>query len=141
MALQDLDPFAPVLSGVAGRLPKGGRLVIVLGHPCFRIPKRSSWGWDDAMGAQYRRLDSYLSPFAAPIRTHPGKPNDSASTTSFHRPLSAYLSALGAAGLGVVAAEELVSPRRGTKGPRFSAEDRAAREFPVFLVLSAVKLA
>ena len=81
-----------------------------------------------------------MSPLALPIRTHPGTPRDTSSTTSFHRPLSTYLTALGDAGLGVVACEELCSHRRGTKGPRYGAEDRAAKEFPVFLVLTAVRL-
>nr|MBA3710713.1 SAM-dependent methyltransferase [Planctomycetota bacterium] len=54
--------------------------------------------------------------------------------------LSAYLDALGAAGFGVIAADELCSHRRGTKGPRFGAEDRAMKEFPLFLVLTAVRL-
>jgi len=139
MALQDLDPLAPVLAGVAAALKPGGRCAIVLTHPCFRIPRRTSWGWDEEWGIQYRRCDAYLSPASLPIRTHPGKVADSRSTTTFHRPLSTYLNALGAAGMAVIAAEELCSHRRGTNGPRASAEDRAAREFPVFIVLTAVK--
>nr|MBA3847572.1 SAM-dependent methyltransferase [Planctomycetota bacterium] len=83
---------------------------------------------------------AYLTPQVLPIKTHPGMPQDGASSSSFHRPLSTYLVALGAAGFGVIAAEELCSSRRGTKGPRYMAEDRAAREIPVFLVLTAVRL-
>ncbi len=141
MALQDLDPIQPVLGGVAALLKPGGRAVMVMTHPAFRIPRRTSWGFDEANGIQYRRLDGYLSPTALPIRTHPGKPQDASRTTSFHRPLQAYLNACGQAGLGVIACEELCSHRRGTKGPRFGAEDRAAKEFPVFLVLTAQRLA
>jgi len=140
MALADLDPMAPVLSGIARSLVPGGRCVLALSHPAFRIPRRSGWGWDDVQGMQYRRLDGYLSPLAVPIRTHPGVVDDHSRTLSFHRPLSAYLNACGAAGLGVIAAEELCSHRRGTKGARSAAEDRAAREFPLFLVLAAVAL-
>ncbi|MBA2480762.1 MAG: class I SAM-dependent methyltransferase [Planctomycetes bacterium] len=139
MALQDLDPIGPVLAGCAAAIKPGGRVVIALTHPCFRIPRRSSWGWDDEQGLQYRRMDGYLSPLAAPIKTHPGRPADAAHTTSFHRPLSAYLNACGDAGLAVIGADELCSHRRGTKGPRFGAEDRAAKEFPVFLVIAAVR--
>lgn len=140
MCLQDLDPIAPVLSGTAALIKRGGRVVIALTHPCFRIPRRSLWGWDEEQGMQYRRLDGYLSPLSVPIKIHPGKPEDPTRTTSFHRPISTYLSALGGAGLGVIAADELCSHRRGTKGARSAAEDLSAREFPVFLVLTAVRL-
>ena len=140
MALQDLDPVAPVLAGMAAALKPGARAAIVLTHPCFRIPRRSSWGFDDDAGLQYRRIDGYMSPLAAPIRTHPGMPADPSRTTSWHRPISHYLNACGAAGLAVVKAEELCSHRRGTKGPRFGAEDRAAKEFPLFLALGLVRL-
>ena len=140
MCLQDLDPIGPVLAGTAALMKRGGRVVIALTHPCFRIPRRSLWGWDEEQGMQYRRLDGYLSPLSVPIKIHPGKPEDPTRTTSFHRPISTYLSALGTAGLGVTAADELCSHRRGTRGIRSAAEDLSAREFPVFLVLTAVRI-
>nr|MBA3687000.1 class I SAM-dependent methyltransferase [Planctomycetota bacterium] len=137
MALQDLDPIEGVLAGIAKVLRPGGRCVIVLTHPCFRIPKRTAWGWDEQWGIQYRRVDAYLSPASLPIKIHPGMPADPSRTTSFHRPLSTYVNACGAAGLGIVAMEELCSHRRGTKGARYQAEDRAAKEIPQFLVMTA----
>jgi SAM-dependent methyltransferase len=141
LCLQDIDRIEPVLQDVAKLLKTGGRCVIVLTHPCFRIPKRSGWGFDEEWGIQYRRVDAYLTSAALPIKTHPGKPSDTSATTSFHRPLSAYIDACGKAGLGIVAAEELCSHRRGSKGSRSSAEDRAAKEIPVFMVLTAVAVA
>jgi hypothetical protein len=140
MALQDLDPIEPVFAGIRALVKPGGRIVIVMTHPCFRIPKRTSWGFDEEVGVQYRRLEGYMTPLSLPIRTHPGRENDSSSTTSFHRPLNHYFNALGPAGLAVVGCEELCSHRRGTQGIRSSAEDRAAKEFPVFMVLTAVRL-
>jgi SAM-dependent methyltransferase len=140
MALQDLDPIEPVLTSIASLVNPGGRLVMALSHPCFRIPRRSQWGWDDQFGVQYRRLDGYLSPLSTPIKTHPGMPQDGTASLSFHRPLSTYFNALGQAGWGVIASEELCSHRRGTKGPRYGAEDRSLKEFPLFLVLTAVRL-
>ena len=139
LCLQDLDPLEPVFAGVAAAVEQGGRLVMVMTHPCFRIPKRSGWGWDDRDGLQFRRVEAYQSSLRLPIVTHPGQPNDGASTSSFHRPMAAYLNALGNHGFGVIACEELCSHRRGTRGPRFLAEDRAAKEIPQFLVLTAVR--
>ena len=137
MCLQDLDPIEPVLAGVARHVRPGGRIVAVMTHPCFRIPRRSSWGWDEDNGVQYRRLDGYNSPMQVPIKIHPGMPQDPSRTMSFHRPLATYIGAFAAAGLGVTGVDELCSHRRGTKGLRYGAEDLAAKEFPVFLVLTA----
>lgn len=139
MALQDLDPLAPALLGVAAVIKPGGRFVIALSHPCFRIPKRTGWGWDEQWGIQYRRIDAYMTPTKLAIKTHPGKPHDPSATSSFHRPLTDYINALGQAGFAIVGADELCSHRRGTKGARYQAEDRAAREIPMFLILTAVK--
>ena len=140
LAVQDLDPIEPVFTGIRQLVKPGGRLVIVMTHPCFRIPKRTSWGFDEENGVQFRRLEGYMSPLSLPIRTHPGQVANTSSTTSFHRPMNHYLNALGATGLAVVGCEELCSHRRGTQGIRSSAEDRAAKEFPVFMVLTAVRL-
>lgn len=139
LCLQDLDPLEPVFAGIAALIEPGGRLVMVLTHPCFRIPKRSGWGWDERDGLQFRRIEAYQSHLRLPIVTHPGQPADGASTSSFHRPIATYLNALGESGFGVIAAEELCSHRRGTRGPRFLAEDRAAKEIPQFLVLTALR--
>jgi ubiquinone/menaquinone biosynthesis C-methylase UbiE len=143
MVLQDMDPIVPVLTGIAAALKPGGRLVIALSHPCFRQIRRSAWGWDEENRTQYRRIDGYLSEYATRLATHPGAAHGTAeaklSTVSHHRPLSAYLDACGKAGLGVVGCDELCNPRRGTKGVRFIAEDRAASEIPLFLVFTAVR--
>lgn len=144
MVLQDLEPILPVMQGVARLLVPGGRFVIALTHPCFRQPKRSAWGWDDDRRQQYRRIDGYLSTYQTRIATHPGAlpgtPEAALQTVSTHRPLSAYIEACGAAGLGLVGCEEPTNPRRGTKGARFAAEDLAAKEIPLFLILTAVRL-
>jgi SAM-dependent methyltransferase len=140
LALQDIDTIEPVFSGLFKIIRPGGRLVMVMTHPCFRIPKRTSWGYDEELGVQYRRLEGYMSPISLPIRTHPGQENDSSSTTTFHRPMHTYINSLGQQGFGIVGCAELCSHRRGTIGIRSGAEDRAAKEFPVFMVLTAVRL-
>ncbi len=140
MALQDLDAMHLVIQGAAALVRRGGRIVIALTHPCFRQPKRSSWVVDDRSGVRYRRLDSYLSPHTAVIRTHPGQGDQSPTTTSHHRPLGTYINALAGAGWAITGMDELISPRRGTKGRASAMEDRATEEFPLFCVLTAVRL-
>ena len=137
MAVHDVADAVALFSNMARALKPGGRVVVVLMHPCFRIPRQSHWGWDAEQKIQYRRLDAYASPRAITITTHPGKASG-AQTVFHHRPLGELLSAVGQGGLAVTACEELYSHRRSQAGGPFSkAEHRAAQEFPLFLALTA----
>lgn len=139
MALQDLDDLDAALAGLAGALKAGGRVVIVMMHPCFRVPRQSSWGWDNEKKSQFRRLDRYGSPLEIPIYTHPGS-GGGQQTVFYHRPLDQLLSALGRAGLAVVAAEELYSHHVSQPGAHSRGENRARTEFPIFLALKLRKI-
>lgn len=134
MAVHDVPEIDGLFANLSRSLKPGGRAVIVLMHPCFRVPRQSHWGWDPDHKIQYRRIDRYSSPVGIPIATHPGR-NSGESTTFYHRPLATYFSALGKAGLGVTDCEELHSHRRSQAGPRSRAEHRAAGEFPLFMAL------
>jgi len=140
MAVQDVDDESALFRTMAAALRDGGRGVIVMMHPCFRVPRQSSWGWDEARRIRYRRVDRYLTPLRVPIATHPGR-DPGQHTVFYHRPLADYLNALGAAGLAVTAAEEPRSHRRIQPGGRSRGENRAAEEFPVFLALRVVRRA
>ena len=138
MAVHDVPDLVALFSNIARSLKPGGRLVTVFMHPCFRIPRKTHWGWDADQKIQYRRLDSYATPLEIPITTHPGK-GTGEQTNFYHRPLAELLTAIGKGGLGVVACEELYSHRRSQSGPFSKAEHRAAEEFPMFLALQAVR--
>lgn len=138
MALQDLDDPAAVIASMAKALRPGGKALIVIMHPCFRVPRQSSWGWDETKSLQYRRIDAYAAAREIPIATHPGA-GGGEQTTFYHRPLADYINAFGACGMGVVACEELLTHRQSQPGGRSRAENRAKREFPLFLAMSAVK--
>jgi ubiquinone/menaquinone biosynthesis C-methylase UbiE len=139
MAVHDVPDLVGMFTNVAHSLKPGGRAIFVFMHPCFRIPRKTHWGWDADQKIQFRRLDSYGTPLEIPITTHPGK--GTGEVTHFHhRPLADLLTALGKSGLAVVGSEELFSHRRSQSGPFSKAEHRAAEEFPLFLALKAVKL-
>lgn len=137
MAVHDVADAGALFSNIARALKPGGRAVLVFMHPCFRIPRKTHWGWDGDQKIQFRRIDSYSTALEIPITTHPGR--ESGEQTVFHhRPLSDLLSSLGAAGLGVTACEELHSHRRSqAAGPFSKAEHKAAEEFPLFMALNA----
>lgn len=140
LALQNIEPMEPVLAECGRLLKPGGRVVFVINHPCFRVPRQSGWGWDEERKLQYRRVDRYLSDLKVPILTHPGDaPRE--ITWTYHHPLGAYVRALASAGLYVDALEEWVSPRTSQPGPRARAENVARQEIPLFLAVRAVKQA
>ncbi|HEX4792341.1 MAG TPA: class I SAM-dependent methyltransferase [Humisphaera sp.] len=139
LAIQNINPIQPVFTGVQRLLRDGGRLVIVMMHPCFRGNKETSWGWDAGKNVQYRRVDRYLLPRKTPILTHPGK-DPGAHTWSFHKPIEAYVKALRNAGLLIDAIEEWTSHKTSDSGPRAGAENVARKEIPMFMAIRAIKL-
>lgn len=134
LSLQDIDPLEKAIRSAAWLLKPGGRLAVVMLHPCFRVPRQSGWGWDDRRALRYRRVDSYLTRLAVPMQPHGGKRGG--VTRSYHRPLEAYFAAFEANGLALTALREIADVHR--KGTR--ADKRAIGEFPLFLGLKAVKL-
>lgn len=136
LALQNIQDPLLALKNAADHLKNSGRLHLVLNHPCFRIPRQSHWGIDEPKKLQYRRIDSYLSEQKIPIQTHPGKKG--VKTYSFHHSLSAYSKMLFEAGFVIEELDEWVSDKKSTGG-RARMENRARKEFPLFLSLMCRK--
>lgn len=137
LALQNLkQPAGAIANAAAGLLPFGV-LVLVINHPCFRIPRQSSWGIDERNKTQYRRVDRYLSPLKVPITAHPGK-HQSSITWSFHEPLSAYTAMLAQHGFLIETIEEWTSDKE-SQGSAAKMENRSRAEFPLFMAIKAIK--
>lgn len=136
LALQNIGDVEVVLQNVSKVLQPKGKLVIALNHPCFRIPRLSSWGIDEARKLQYRRIDRYMTSQEIPINTNPGKGQKSPITWSFHRPLSYYFDSLQKAGFVVEKLEEWCSDKVSV-GEAARMENRGRSEFPLFLAIKA----
>jgi len=139
LSLQNIENLNEVIKETSRVLKPKGKLFIVLNHPAFRIPKESSWGWDEPSKVQYRRLDSYLSESKVQIQMRPGD-NPQEKTISFHRPLQFYFKLLSKYNFLISGLEEWNSHKVSEVGPKKEAEDKARREFPLFLFLEAVKI-
>lgn len=144
LSIQDIDPLGPVFASVRWALRPNGRVVILMTHPCFRQPRHSGWGWDEGRKLQFRRVDSYLSPMAVPMKSIGGGP----PTRSFHRPMGTYAEGLAAIGLAIDAMREVpdLPPAMRPRGParraaraEGRAEARAEAEIPLFLGLRAIR--
>lgn len=138
LSIQNIENMKGVCEECARVLRPEGALFVVMNHPAFRVPGASSWDWDHEKQVQYRRIEAYLSERRVPIAMHPGA-DPKAQTISFHRPLQLYFKALAKAGFCVSRFEEWNSNKKSQPGPRAALEDRARKEFPLFLCLRAVK--
>jgi ubiquinone/menaquinone biosynthesis C-methylase UbiE len=137
LSFQNMKEGEKVIEMASRVLKKDGKVVIVMNHPCFRIPRQSSWGEDAATKLQFRKVYSYMSDLAIPIATHPGR-KDSQQTISYHHSLSTYSSWLYQHGLSIEKIEEWCSDKKST-GVKAKMEDRARREIPLFLAMLAKK--
>lgn len=141
LALQNIENLAGTISECSRVLKPGGRLIMVINHPAFRIPQRSDWGWDDKSSKQFRRLDAYMSDARVEIDMTPGEKITVKKkfTISFHRPLQSYFKALSKSGFAVTRLEEWISHKKSQAGPRAIEEDRMRKEIPMFVCLEARK--
>ena len=140
LALQNIDNPVAVFSHLKNHLVKGAKLVIVLNHPCFRIPRQSSWGIDEQNKLQYRRINRYLSPLKIPIKTNPGQGLKSPLVWSFHLPISSYSEFLYRQGFHISKIEEWVSDKASV-GSVARMENRGRSEIPLFMAILAVNMA
>ena len=143
LAIQNMTPLSPVWQACRELLKPGGMLILVMMHPCFRIPRQSDWLWEQTTGTQARLVRQYLSSSQIPIQTHPGlaaQGKDAATTTHFHRPLQAYINTLGNTGLLIDHSEEWASHKKNEPGPRQAALDQSRKEIPMFLALRAKRV-
>ncbi len=136
LALQNMEHGEGAIQSAARHLKHKGQLLLVLNHPCFRIPRQSGWGVDEKASLQYRRMNGYLSPMNIPLQISPGKGEKSEIFHSYHHPLSDYVLWLSKAGFLIHSLEEWISDKK-SEGAKARMEDRARREIPLFLALGA----
>lgn len=133
LSIQDMDPLDEILRSTSAALAPRSRIVVLMTHPAFRQPRHAGWGYDEGRKLVYRRIDSYLTPMAVPMKALGAGP----PTRSFHRPISTYLNGLAAVGFATDEARELADlPPDRRPGKRTDA-GRADAEIPLFLALRA----
>ncbi len=139
LAIQNIERMNEAFREVGRILKDGGKFVLVINHPAFRIPGRTSWGFDEKANVQYRRVDGYMAESRTQIDMHSGK-EITEVTYSFHHPLQTYSKMLANSAFVIRRIEEWMSHKESEKGPRKSAEDKARNEIPLFMCLECVKI-
>lgn len=131
LVFEHIEGAEAALAEVGRVLRAGGTFLLMLNHPLLQAPG-SGWVDDHILGEQYWRIGPYLA------EHHGVEEVDKGVWLPFiHRPLSAYINALVAAGLYLT---EMVEP---APPPGFLAraeEYEQAAAFPRLLVLRAEKL-
>lgn len=140
LAIQNIENVGEVFAECNRVLKKGGRIVLVLNHPSFRVPQGSDWYFEN--GVQSRLVSQYLSPSKIFIDMTPGEknPKNKIKTISFHRSLQDYVKIFNKNGFVIFRLEEWISHKQSGVGPRQKAEDKARKEIPMFMCLEIKKL-
>ena len=139
LSLQNMPYPDKAIKNAASHLKQGGKLTLILNHPCFRIPKKTSWKIDEDQQLQYRKIDSYMTPLKIPIQANPGKKEKSAILYSYHNSISTYANILFNNNLVIERLDELTS-NKTSNGSKARMENKARKEIPLFLAVTAKKI-
>ncbi len=139
LATQNIKELDETFAECQRVLKPGGRIILVLNHPTFRVPQASDWSFDESKKRQGRVVYKYLSESSAKIDMHPGSQKKT-YTYSFHRPLQVFVKWLTKRGFAVTRLEEWTSHKKSQKGPKAAAEDLARKEIPLFMLLEGTLL-
>lgn len=139
LSLQNIDDYDSALRNVSNLLRKNGKLLIVLNHPSFRIPKSSSWEVDTKSMHQYRRVFRYMTEHKIRIDMTPGSKQKSEYTYTFHRSLQDYSLSLFNNGLVIERIYEWTSDKESS-GSLANVENFARNEIPMFMCLIVNKV-
>lgn len=139
LAVQNIKNIDVFFRNAAFLLKSNGIFVIVMNHPCFRIPRVTSWGIDLSKKLQFRRIDRYMSPLNIPINVKPSKLDNRYIAWTYHYPLSYYVNSLSKAGFLIKQMEEWISDKKSV-GKYRKMENLARSEIPLFLAIKAIKI-
>ncbi|HSW72440.1 MAG TPA: methyltransferase domain-containing protein [Chlamydiales bacterium] len=135
LCLQNMEFPDVAIKSAKKLLEKNGKLLLILNHPCYRIPRQSGWEEDEQNKMIYRRVNRYMTTMKIPIYLKPGQ-EEGPKTFSFHYSLTTLFSFLTQEQFAVTKLEEWCSDKEST-GKRAKAENLARKEFPLFLAILA----
>ncbi len=142
LAIQNIENVKKVLENIKNITHKDSKIIFVINHPSFRIPKSSSWGYsqegekENNKSIQYRRIDKYMSEDKIKIDMSMGEKAESKKkfVYSYHRPLQYFFKLFNNNNLVVYRLEEWISDRV-SEGKNSERENVARKEFPLFMCI------
>lgn len=140
LAIQNMKHLNLVMENISRLLKPTGRVYFVLNHPAFRIPQHSTWMFTEDKKTQMRVVDLYMTEKEISIDMNPGQTDNKKITPSFHRPLQVYSKSFAKHNFSITKIEEWMSHKKSQPGPQAQAEDKARKEFPMFMCLELKKI-
>jgi ubiquinone/menaquinone biosynthesis C-methylase UbiE len=140
LAIQNMKHLSLVVENISRLLAPQGRVYLVLNHPAFRIPQHTTWMFSEDKKTQMRVVDLYMSEKEISIDMNPGQTENKKITPSFHRPLQVYSKAFAKQNFAITKIEEWMSHKTSQPGPQAEAENKARKEFPMFMCLELKKV-
>lgn len=137
LSLQNMENAEGAIENAISKLESGGRLLLVLNHPAFRIPRQSSWEIDEKSKLEYRKINRYMSPLKIPINMNPGD-RSSKFTWSYHYSISEITNMMTKKEMLIERMDEWTSDKN-SEGKSAKMENMARNEFPLFMAILAVK--
>lgn len=137
LSLQNMSSWEGVFDNISRLLKVGGKAVLVLNHPHFRIPRQTAWGEDEKSKLQYRKVYRYMTQMEVPIEMEPGKSGKKV-TWSYHRSFNDLFQLISSRKMAVEALEEWTSDK-ASQGPKAKMENRARNEIPLFMAIVMTK--
>lgn len=139
LSFQNIKNVEMAIKNASHHLRLNGKIILVLNHPAFRIPRHSSWQVDSNTKTEYRRINKYMSYLEIPINMNPSNKN-SEFTWSYHYPISKISDMLVQNGFLISKMEEWISDKK-SEGRNSKMENVARSEFPLFMTVVGVKKA
>ena len=127
LGLMDIPDLPATLAAVARVLRPGGRLVFVIGHPCFLAPGASTAADED--GRPARLVGGYLTERF----WRSANPAGVRRAGNYHRTISGYLNALTAAGFILDVVSEPAADGR------LASEQPVYQQVPIFFAARAIR--
>ncbi|MFZ5376225.1 MAG: class I SAM-dependent methyltransferase [Patescibacteria group bacterium] len=138
LALQNMSNGAGCIDNIGKLLKTTGNAVLIINHPCFRVPRQSGWEVNLNNKSQQRWISHYLTSIKIPIISNPGEEN-SPVTWSYHHSLQDYSGWFSDAGLTIEKIAELTSDKQ-SQGKMAKSENRGRAEIPLFMAIHLRKV-
>jgi ubiquinone/menaquinone biosynthesis C-methylase UbiE len=138
LSFQNMENPEKALTNTYIKLITSGKLILVLNHPAFRIPRQSSWGIDQINKIEFRKINKYMSTMKIPIAMNPSK-KKTELTWSYHYPISTISNMLKSSGFLIEQIEEWNSPKTSV-GKNSKMENVSRNEFPLFMCIVCKKI-